>query len=365
MQKILVTGGSGTLSHLVVTYLKEAGYQVHVMSRRSASGPLLPDSTWVQADLETGQGLAAAVQGMDVIMHAATSPFRHTQQIDVAGTRQLLEQARSAAISHLIYISIVGVDQIPFPYYRAKLAAEALIQESGLPWSLLRATQFHSLLDLALQGATKISPVAVLPTTLQFQPVAEGEVARRLCEMVQAGPSGRLPDMGGPAVHTMRELASSWLAWRAIRRAIIPLWLPGKSAQGFRLDIIRVRNRRWEKRRGKNGSSRNIHADALIQQHHRSLPRGRHRGKHVGYYGGTMTITGREVSDAFFDGWCGPTKRSRNVFDNIIGARLETISATAGRMHLLPNNPDEDIIRANRERRAQWQAHRNRKWYLG
>jgi len=174
------------------------------------------------------------MQDVDVIVHAASSPFRHTQQIDVDGTRRLLERARASTVSHIVYISIVGIDRIPFPYYKYKLAAEELVQRSGIPWSILRATQFHYLLDLILQAATKFPLVTTLPTDLHFQSVAESEVAHRLHEIVQVGPGGRLPDMGGPEVHTMGELAQSWLSLRGMRQAVIPLWLPGKSAQGFR-----------------------------------------------------------------------------------------------------------------------------------
>ncbi|QBD80773.1 SDR family oxidoreductase [Ktedonosporobacter rubrisoli] len=234
MQNILVTGGTGTLGSLVVTQLVEAGSHVRIMSRRSAPGNLLPETEWTQADLETGEGLAAAVQGVDVIVHTASSPFRHTQQIDVDGTQRLLEQAHAAAVAHLVYISIVGIDRIPFAYYQCKRAAEDLIQQSDIPLSILRATQFHSLIDGFLQAATTLPLVTPLPTTLRFQPVAESEVAQRLREIAQSNPSGRLPDMGGPEVHPLGELARSWLSLRGMRRAVIPLWLPGKSVQGFR-----------------------------------------------------------------------------------------------------------------------------------
>lgn len=234
MRSILVTGGSGTLGCLLVTQLRAEGYAVRSMSRRAVPGDAPPGVAWVRADLETGEGLAEAVQDCDVIVHAASSPFRHTQHIDVDGTRRLLVQARAAAVSHIVYISIVGIDRIPFAYYQAKLAAEKLIEESGIAWSVLRATQFHSLLDFALQAATRLPLVTFLPTDLRFQPMAQEEVARHLCEIVQAGPGGRLPDIGGPQVQTSGELAQRWLRVRNMRRALCPLWLPGKSAQAFR-----------------------------------------------------------------------------------------------------------------------------------
>lgn len=234
MQRILITGGTGMLGRHVTTHLREAGYQIRLMSRCPTPSTVSPGTEWAQADLETGQGLADAVQGVDSIVHTASSPLWHSQQVDVDGTRQLLEQARAAAISHFVYISIVGIDHMPFGYYGSKLAAEALIQSSGLPWSMLRATQFHSFLDGTLRAVTRIPLLTPLPTDLRFQPIAESEVARRLCELVQAAPAGRVPDIGGPEVQTLGELAKMWLMLRKMHRLILPISLPGKSAHAFR-----------------------------------------------------------------------------------------------------------------------------------
>jgi len=204
------------------------------MSRKRQPPNILSTTEWAQADLETGQGIADAVTGIDVVVHAASSPFKHTRRIDVDGTRLLLEQALAAGVTHVIYISIVGVDRIQYAYYRAKLVAEALVQNSGLPWSLLRATQFHYLVDLFFQAVIKLPLVTLLPTDLQCQSIAEREVASRLCELVAAGPRGRLPDLGGPEVLTAGEMMYSWLKLRRLHRRVLPLHVPGTVAQGFR-----------------------------------------------------------------------------------------------------------------------------------
>lgn len=234
MQHILVTGGAGKLGRLIVKQLSAADYTVRGMSRRARPGDDWPGAEWVQADLETGAGLVEAVQGIDVVVHAASNGNRHSWQIDVEGTRRLLNAAREAHVSHVIYISIVGIDKVPYAYGKAKLAGEDLIEHSGIPWSILRATQFHYGIDVLLQILTRLPLVALLPTDLLLQPVAEEEVAQRLGEIVQAGPSGRLPDMGGPQVFTTGDLARIWLRQRGRRRAIIPLWLPGKTVSGLR-----------------------------------------------------------------------------------------------------------------------------------
>ncbi len=231
MQQILVTGGAGHLGRLVVKHLSEVGYPVRGMSRRARPGEEWPGTQWVQADLVTGAGLAEAVQGMDVVVHLAG---KGNWKVDFEGTRRLVEAAREAGVSHLVFISIVGIDRVPYAAGKAKLACEDLIQHSGLPWSILRATQFDYLIDVVLRFLTRLPLVALVPTDLPLQPVAEEDVAKRLVEIVQAGPSGRLPDMGGPQVYTSGELARLWLKQRGMHRAIIPLWLPGKTARGMR-----------------------------------------------------------------------------------------------------------------------------------
>ncbi len=142
MQNILVTGGAGRLGRPLVRYLSEIGYRVRRMSRRSSPGVDWPGAEWKQADLATGAGLEEAVQGMDVVVHTAGNG---TRQVEVEGTRRLLDAARRADVSHVVYISIVCIDKVPYAYGKARLTCEDLIEHSGIPWSILRATQFHIL----------------------------------------------------------------------------------------------------------------------------------------------------------------------------------------------------------------------------
>ncbi len=233
MPRVLITGGSGGLGRELVPRFLDAGYTVRVSSRRPAPPDVDAGLEWAQAGLETGEGLAEAVAGADLIVHAATSPFRRTQQVDVEGTRRLLEAAKAANTPHFFYISIVGVDRVPLPYYRAKLAAEKLIEESGVSWSTLRATQFHTLIDRFLRTLVRL-PIALIPKDLRFQPVDTGEVAERMVAAAAQGPSGRLPDFGGPEAHTSGELARAWLKARGKRAALVHLPLFGKAAAAFR-----------------------------------------------------------------------------------------------------------------------------------
>jgi len=231
MPLALVTGGAGVLGSELGQRLAAAGHDVRVMSRRPA--PPGTPYQWAQADLRTGEGLTGAVADADLVLHCASSPIR-TSSTDVDGTRRLLEAAKVAGGSpHIFYISIVGIDRIPLPYYKGKLACEKLVEESGLPWSNLRAVQFHTLIDRMLGSAVRL-PVAFLPKNFNFQPIDPGEVAERMVEYATQGPAGCLPDLGGPEVRTMGDLATAWLKARRKRAAILPLPLFGKVAGGFR-----------------------------------------------------------------------------------------------------------------------------------
>src|SRR5437773_7582049 len=138
MQTVLVTGGTGALGRHVVAQLRDLGYAVRVMSRRSAPADLSQGLAWAQADLASAKGLVEALRGVDVIVHAASSPFMHPQRVDVDGTARLLKEAQAAGVGHIVYISIVGIERFPaYYYYRAKLAVEQQLEQGVLPWSIL------------------------------------------------------------------------------------------------------------------------------------------------------------------------------------------------------------------------------------
>ena len=132
--------------------------------------------------------------------------------------------ARTAA--HLIFISIVGVDRIPFGYYRDKFASEQAIEASGVPFTIIRVTQFHGFVTEALEAQRHLPVTLGLP--ISAQTIHMPEVAERLADLVEAGPSGRVADLGGPEQLTFREYAELWQKKRGIRRPIWALHLPGR-----------------------------------------------------------------------------------------------------------------------------------------
>jgi uncharacterized protein YbjT (DUF2867 family) len=232
---VLVTGGTGTLGRLVVPRLRDAGCEVRVLSRRGRDAT---DGTeYVTGDLATGEGIDAAVARAEVIVHCAGS-----SKGDEDKARHLVQAASRAGAHHLVYISVVGADRIPvagridramFGYFASKLAAERVVADSGLPWTTLRATQFHDLLLLTARQMARL-PVIPVPTGFRFQPIDADEVAARLAELALGTPAGLVPDMAGPRVYAMAELLRGYLRARRKRRPIVPIRVPGKAARALR-----------------------------------------------------------------------------------------------------------------------------------
>ena len=219
--EILVTGGTGTLGRVVVERLRDRGHVPRVLSRHTGPGRVV-------GDLESGAGIADAVRGVDAVVHAAT---RAGHDVGQAGT--LLDALRAAEVPHVVFVSIVGVDRVPLRYYRDKVKVERLVAESGVPWTVLRATQFHNLLAM-LFGVLGRSPVLPVLAGASFQPVDVHDVADRLVDLALGAPAGRVPDLGGPQVRTMADLARSWAAGTSRRRAVLPVRLPGGLARAVR-----------------------------------------------------------------------------------------------------------------------------------
>jgi uncharacterized protein YbjT (DUF2867 family) len=233
---ILVTGGTGTLGQHVVRHLKDAGCDMRVLSRRNRETG--DGIEFMTGDLATGEGIEAAVEGAETIVHLAGSA-----KGDEDKARNLVRAASRAGTQHLVCISVVGAERIPvesgldrnmFGYFAAKRAAERVVEDSGLPWTTLRATQFHDLVLMVAQQMAKL-PVVPLPAGFRVQPVDAGEVAARLVELTLGEPAGLVPDMGGPRVYGAADLLRDYLrATRRRRRPIVPVWLPGKAARAFR-----------------------------------------------------------------------------------------------------------------------------------
>ncbi|MBZ4318231.1 SDR family oxidoreductase [Streptomyces huiliensis] len=226
---ILVTGGTGTLGGHVVPLLRQAGREVRVLSRHGREAA--DGVEYVACDLlaeDGGRALAAALDGVETVLHLAGGP-----KGDDVATRNLVRAAADARVRHFVYISVIGADKVPLGYFRAKLGAERAVAESGLPWTTLRAAQFHDLVLKAVRSMAK-SPVVPVPGGLRMQPVDAREVAARLVELALGEPAGLVPDLAGPTVHGMGDLARDYLRAYGKHRLMLPVRLPGKAGRAYR-----------------------------------------------------------------------------------------------------------------------------------
>lgn len=249
---VLVTGGTGTLGRQVVARLHGAGRPVRVLSRRPAE--LEQPVEQVLADLATGEGVDQALAGIETVIHCAGSA-----KGDDVKAQTLVDAARRAGVRHIVYISVVGADATPisgpldramFGYFGAKRAAEQLIAESGIPWTTLRATQFHDLTFATLEQLARL-PVMPVFGGMSFQSIDSGEVADRLVELAGGQPAGVVAPIGGPKVYPMRELARSYLAATGRSKPILAMPIFGAAARaqkdGVNLVPDRAVGRRtWE-----------------------------------------------------------------------------------------------------------------------
>ena len=212
--EILVIGATGLIGHEVARALHDRGASVRAASRTSADRPV---------DLTTGAGLADALDGADVVVDASNGPpgGERARPVLVDGTRRLLAAEALAGVRHHVAVSIVGIDAVPLPYYRLKLEQEALVAGGPVPWSVVRATQVHELVDGLLSAAARrrVAP----RSRARLQPAAASEVGAAVAEVALGAPRGRV-DVAGPEVRTVTELAA--LRRRAGRPGGVPVPVP-------------------------------------------------------------------------------------------------------------------------------------------
>jgi len=207
MNKILVTGGNGHLGKYIVDILLEKGFKTSVLTTQ-ANNCVKNNLEFFTGDLFKNFGLKEAAAGAEIVIHCASNP-RNFQQTDIEGTKNLLQALDSNSIKHFIYISIVGIDQSDYPYYQGKLEVENSIANSGIPFTILRTTQFHDFvltMIKALESQSVESDVMTIPSGLRFQSVAVQEVAALLASLAFESPKGLMRDFGGPKVLHLEEM---------------------------------------------------------------------------------------------------------------------------------------------------------------
>jgi uncharacterized protein YbjT (DUF2867 family) len=224
--RIAIVGGAGTLGGHITSELSSRGHDVRVLSRRSAKYPV---------DLVTGHGLATGLGGCDAVVDASNAS-RHAAQVLVDGSRRLLAAEQAAGVAHHVGISIVGCELVPMGYYKVKVAQEQVISSGPVPWSLVRATQFHELLAMWLAAAAKwrVLPAPAIP----FQTIAAAEVARVMADVAEGEPGRGRIQVGGPEVRTAAELARTWQSITGRRALLVPVPVPGKMGRALRAGAL-------------------------------------------------------------------------------------------------------------------------------
>jgi uncharacterized protein YbjT (DUF2867 family) len=235
---ILVTGGTGGLGRRVVTRLRNAGRHVRVASRHPHEAGKGVEQ--VVCDLAKDHGVSAAADGAAIVIHCAgVGKIKD----DEAQARNLVRAARQAGVGHLVSISVVGADRIPvktavdrsmFAYFASQRAKEVVVAESGLPWTNLRATQFHDGFILVMVQSMSKLPVIPVPSGFRFQPVDVDEVADNLVQLALGAPSGQAPDIAGPKVYDADYLFRSYLDALGRRRPMLHMRMPGGAAAAIR-----------------------------------------------------------------------------------------------------------------------------------
>ena len=223
--QMAVAGGTGTLGREVVRELEARGHRVRVLSRRSTTHPV---------DLTTGEGLDAALAGVDGGVDAANArPARQSAEaLLIGGTQRLLAAEAQAGVAHHVGVSIVGIDRVPMGYYEVKLAQEAVVSRGAVPWSMVRATQFHALLDWAFRATARAGVVPGAPMPLQ--PCDPSEVAAVLADTAEAEPSRATTQFAGPEIRTLGELAREWRAITGRRALVVGVPLIGRTGRALR-----------------------------------------------------------------------------------------------------------------------------------
>ncbi|OZC60978.1 3-beta hydroxysteroid dehydrogenase [Rhodococcus sp. 06-470-2] len=221
--KLAVAGGTGTVGVHVVEVARERGQEVVVLSRSAG------------VDLVSGSGLPDALSGVDAVIDVAstqTISAKESTAFFAAVTRNLLTAEGAAGVRHHVALSIVGIDKAPYAYYAGKVEQERLVRAGAVPWTILRATQFHEF-AAQIRSQTSFGPLTVVPRMVS-QPIAAREVAERLIDLAERPPAGRVADLGGPREERMAKMVRRYARAIGARGPVLEVPLPGAYGRAMR-----------------------------------------------------------------------------------------------------------------------------------
>ena len=229
---VAVIGGTGTLGREVAAELVRRGHDVRQLSRRAPERPVT-GAGHRSIDVTTGAGLRDALAGAGALVDAAsTMSLRRAHAVLAEGTRRVSAEAAAAGVRHHVLCSIVGIDDVPMAYYRAKLEQERVVREADTPWSIVRATQFHAMLDRIFSLTAR---VGLLPAArFVLQPIDARVVASTLADAAEGSASRAVFEVAGPEVLPLRELARRWRAATRRRALLAPVPIAGAAGRGLR-----------------------------------------------------------------------------------------------------------------------------------
>ena len=209
--KLVIIGGTGLIGSRLVTRLREDGHE---------AVPASPDTG---VNTLTGQGLAEALHGAAVVVDVSNSPSfeeKAVMEFFTTSTRNLVKYAAAADVTHYVALSVVGTERIPdSPYLRAKNAQETLIKGSGIPYSIVHATQFFEFVKRIADEATDGTTVRLPPVL--FQPMAADDVTKAVARVAVAAPLNGMVEVAGPQQFRFDELIRQGLRARNDPRDVI------------------------------------------------------------------------------------------------------------------------------------------------
>lgn len=220
---VAVVGGTGTVGAHAVRALRDKGHDAVALSR--ASG----------VDVAGGVGLDDALVGVEAVIdttNVSTLSAKASVAFFEAGTRHLLTAADRAGVSHLVTLSIVGVDRMPYDYYAGKVGQERLVAGGAVPWSIVRATQFHEFAAQIYRQAA-FGPLHLAPRA-RLQPVAAAEVGAYLAEVAVGAPQGRAQEIAGPLEEALDRMVQDYAGTLDEK-----VWTPSVSLPGKQMKALR------------------------------------------------------------------------------------------------------------------------------